>query len=148
MAEAAGFVVTVVDIEPGRASVPELESVPFTEDTSVVLLTTDHASDAAALRMVIGTPVRYIGMIGSVAKCAKILGELRDDGYDERALARVHAPVGLDLGGPTPGEIGVAILAEIIAVRRGGSLSPLTLTAASAPKHTGMIVQPERRPEE
>lgn len=70
MAEAAGFAATIVDVEPGRACVPELETVPFTEDASVVLLTTDHVSDAAALRKVIGTPVRYIGMIGSSAKCA------------------------------------------------------------------------------
>jgi xanthine dehydrogenase accessory factor len=131
MAEAAGFVVTVVDVEPGRASVPELETVPFTDDTSVVLLTTDHVSDAAALRKVIGTPVRYIGMIGSAAKCTKILGQLRDEGYDEGALARVYAPVGLDLGGPTPGEIAAAILAEIIAVRRGGTRKSLRLPAAS-----------------
>ncbi|MCL4465499.1 MAG: XdhC family protein [Chloroflexi bacterium] len=121
MAGAAGFAVTVVVVEPGRAEALELEAVTFTEDTSVVLLTTDHISDAAALRKVIGTPVPYIGMIGSSAKCVKILGELRNEGYDEAALARVYAPVGLDLGGPTPGEIAAAILAKIITVRRGGS---------------------------
>ena len=121
MAEAAGFAVTIVDVEPGRAEVPELDAVTFTADTSVVLLTTDHISDAAALRKVLGTPARYIGMIGSSAKCAKILGELRIAGFDKAALDRVYAPVGLDLGGPTPGEIAAAILAEIIAVRRGGS---------------------------
>jgi len=121
MAEAAGFAVTIVDVEPGRAEVPELDAVTFTADTSVVLLTTDHVSDAAALRKVIDTPAQYIGMIGSSTKCAKILGELRNTGLDKGALDRVYAPVGLDLGGATPGEIAVAILAEIIAVRRGGS---------------------------
>ena len=112
---------TIVDVEPGRAEVPELDAVTFTADTSVVLLTTDHVSDAAALRKVIDTPAQYIGMIGSSTKCAKILGELRNTGLDKAALDRVYAPVGLDLGGPTPGEIAAAVLAEIIAVRRGGS---------------------------
>ena len=69
----------------------------------------------------IDSPIPYIGMIGSWAKCQIVLDHLRADGYAEDALARVYAPIGLDLGGPTPGEIAVAILAEIIAVRRGGS---------------------------
>jgi xanthine dehydrogenase accessory factor len=60
-------------------------------------------------------------MIGSCAKCQIILEHLRSDGYGDDALSRVYAPIGLDLGGPTPEEIAVAILAEVIAVRRGGS---------------------------
>lgn len=60
-------------------------------------------------------------MIGSRAKCRTILQNLHDDGYDQAQLARVFAPIGLDLGGPTPPEIALAILAEIVAVRRGVS---------------------------
>jgi xanthine dehydrogenase accessory factor len=60
-------------------------------------------------------------MIGSRTKCQTVLDHLRADGYSEADLARVYAPIGLGLGGPTPQEIAVAILAEIIAVRRGGS---------------------------
>jgi xanthine dehydrogenase accessory factor len=121
MGEAAGFEVTVVDVEAGRAAVPELEAVALTEDSYVVLITTDHVSDEAALRQVITSLARYVGMIGSRAKCRTILGHLRADGANEEVLARVYAPLGLDLGGLTPQEIAVAILAEIIAVRRGGS---------------------------
>jgi xanthine dehydrogenase accessory factor len=60
-------------------------------------------------------------MIGSRAKCRTILDHLRADGYKDDALSRVYAPIGLELGGTTPEEIAVAILAEIVAVRRGGS---------------------------
>ncbi len=120
MGEAAGYDVIVVDAEPGRANVPGLESVHLTADSFMVLITTDHISDEAALRQVVYSPVRYIGMIGSRHKCETILGHLRTDGISEPALARVYAPIGLDLGGPTPEEIAVSILAEVIAVRRGG----------------------------
>lgn len=120
MGEAAGFNVVVVDAELGRANVPGLDSIQLTTDSFIVLITTDHVSDEAALRQVIHSPVRYIGMIGSRHKCETILGHLRSDGISADALARVYAPIGLDLGGPTPEEIAVSILAEIIAVRRGG----------------------------
>ena len=121
MGEAAGFEVIVVDVEPGRADVPALAEVALNEDSYVVLITTDHISDEAALRQVIRSPVRYIGMIGSRAKCRAILEHLKKDGYTNEQLARVYAPIGLDLGGPSPEEIAVAILAEVIAVRRGRS---------------------------
>ena len=121
MGEAAGFDVVVVDVEAGRAAVSGLAAVALTADSYVVLITTDHVSDEAALRQVIMSPARYIGMIGSRAKCRTILDHLRADGFGEEALACVYAPLGLDLGGPEPQEIAVAILAEIIAVRRGAS---------------------------
>ncbi len=120
MAETADFNVTVIDVEPGRADVPELSTVNLTADSFVVLITTDHISDEAALRMAIQSPAPYIGMIGSRHKCKTILEHLHNDGVSEEALCRVHAPIGLDLGGPTPAEIAVSILAEVIAVRRGG----------------------------
>ena len=120
MGEAAGFDVVIVDAEPGRANVPGLASVHLTADSFIILITTDHVSDEAALRQVVHSPVRYIGMIGSRHKCETILRHLRTDGIDDDALKRVYAPIGLNLGGPTPEEIAVSILAEVIAVRRGG----------------------------
>ncbi len=72
------------------------------------------------MRQVIASPARYIGMIGSRYKCKTIIDHLRKDGVSEESLSRVYAPIGLDLGGSTPEEIAVAILAEVIAVRRGG----------------------------
>jgi len=120
MGEAAGFNVVVVDVEPGCANVSALESVHLTADSFIVLITTDHISDEAALRQIIHSPARYLGMIGSRHKCETILGHLRADGFCEEELDRVYAPIGLDLGGPTPEEIAVSILAQVIAVRRGG----------------------------
>lgn len=119
MGEAAGFNVVTVDVEPGRADIPSLEQINFQQKAYVVLITTDHISDEAALRYVITTPVPYIGMIGSRNKCQTILDHLRSDGFSEEDLARVYAPIGLNLGGPSPEEIAVAILAEIVATRHG-----------------------------
>jgi xanthine dehydrogenase accessory factor len=121
MGEAAGFEVLVVDVEVGRATLRELDVITITPDSYVVLITTDHISDEAALRRVINSPTSYIGMIGSRAKCLTILDHLRADGFPESVLNRVYAPIGLDLRGTAPQEIAVAILAEVIAVRRGGS---------------------------
>jgi xanthine dehydrogenase accessory factor len=120
LSETVGFDVTVVDVEPGRADIPELSGVPLTADSFIVLITTDHVSDEAALRQVLNSPVRYIGMIGSRHKCKTILEHLRADGIGEETLCRVYAPIGLDLGGPSPEEIAVSILAQVIAVRHGG----------------------------
>jgi len=117
MGEAAGFDVVVVDVAPGRATMPELENVKLSCDSYVVLITTDHISDEAAMRIALKTPAPYIGMIGSLAKCQTIRDHLGKDGLHERDLARVFAPIGLDLGGSAPQEIAVAILAEVVAVR-------------------------------
>ncbi|MGA8016195.1 MAG: XdhC family protein, partial [Candidatus Dormiibacterota bacterium] len=68
----------------------------------------------------------YIGAIGSRGTHAKRVDRLREAGFDDGTIARIHSPVGLDLGAATPEEIAVAILAEIVSVRRGrsgGSLS-------------------------
>ena len=62
-------------------------------------------------------------MIGSRHKCKTIPEHLGADGISNELLSRVYAPIGLDLGGPTPEEIAVSILAEVIAVRRGGRAS-------------------------
>ena len=119
MGETAGLDVIMVDVEPGRADVPALSEIALNEDSFVVLITTDHVSDEAALRQAIISPSRYVGMIGSRAKCQAIREHLRSDGVSEEALSRIYAPIGLDLGGTTPQEIAVAILAEIISVRKG-----------------------------
>lgn len=111
------FDVDVVDVQPDRHTAHDLSAVTFTPDTYVVLITTDYVSDEAALRTVLQTPARYIGMIGSRAKCSAILAKLTTEGHDETNLQRIHAPIGLHLGGPTPAEIALAILSEIVAVR-------------------------------
>ncbi len=122
MGEAAGFDVVVVDVQAGLATVPQLEQVKLGGDSYVVLITTDHISDEAALRYALTTPAPYIGMIGSLAKCRTIFDHLLADGFTPQQLERVYAPIGLDLGGVTPQEIAVAILAEVIACRHQKTL--------------------------
>jgi len=66
-----------------------------------------------------GAVPRYIGMIGSRRRVRAALGALLDAGYGREALARVRAPIGIEIGAETPEEIAVSIAAEFIAVRRG-----------------------------
>jgi len=87
----------------------------------VVVLTHDQKFDLPALEVALHSPVEYIGMLGSQTTQAKRKGALREMGFGETDLARIHGPVGLDLGGREPAEIALAILAEIVAVRHGRS---------------------------
>jgi xanthine dehydrogenase accessory factor len=87
------------------------------EQTYVVLVSKGYLSDEAALRRVLPSPAPYIGMVGSVRKREVVFDKLRADGITEAELARVHAPVGLEIGADTPEEIAISILAEIIQVR-------------------------------
>ncbi len=72
-----------------------------------------------ALRALAPKELRYLGLIGSRAKVARIYEALEADGITPEQLRKVHAPVGLDLGAVTPQEIAVSILAELIAVKYG-----------------------------
>jgi xanthine dehydrogenase accessory factor len=132
MARTVGFHVRVVDVRPERATVPQLDPSTITAQTFVVLITEDHVTDEQALRQVLCAPAAYIGMIGSQRKTAAVLDHLRADKVAEDQLARVHAPIGLDLGGRSPAEIALAILAEIVQVRYGGSGKRLSLHAHEA----------------
>jgi xanthine dehydrogenase accessory factor len=85
----------------------------------VVIVTRGHTNDLEALRGLAPRDLRYLGLIGSRAKVARIYEALRADGMDVEHLKRVHAPIGLDIGAVTPQEIAVSILAELIAVKHG-----------------------------
>ena len=76
-------------------------------------------------------------MIGSRSKVRRVLAELKKGGVDPHQLNRVHAPIGLDIGAETPAEIAVAILAEVIHVRRRGASSPASLKGKSGTKRMG-----------
>jgi len=84
-----------------------------------VIVTRGHTNDLEALRALAPRELRYLGLIGSRAKVARIYDALVDDRMPAEALARVHAPIGLDIGAVTPQEIAVSILAELIAVKHG-----------------------------
>ena len=87
---------------------------------SVAIVTRGHSEDEQCLRAVIGIDVDYVGLIGSKRRTNIVLQRLRENGAAEERLAKVHAPVGLDIGAVTPEEVALAIMAEIVAVRRGG----------------------------
>lgn len=118
MARVLNYDVSLVDVREELGTRLDPESV--TPHTCIVLITEDYVSDEAALRAVIESPAPYIGMIGSRRKCRMVLEHLHADGVAEDLLARVRAPIGLNLGGTTPAEIALAILAEIEMVRHQG----------------------------
>jgi len=94
------------------------KSVAIGPDSYVVSVTRGHLLDEEVVAGALATPARYIGMIGSKRKVAKVLSRLRQRGFSDQDLGRLHAPIGLDIGADTVEEIAVSILAELIAVRR------------------------------
>ncbi|MFW5640569.1 MAG: xanthine dehydrogenase accessory protein XdhC [Thermodesulfobacteriota bacterium] len=85
----------------------------------IVILTRGHSHDRTVLAQALRTQAGYIGMIGSHRKRDTIYRSLRDEGFTTADLDRVHCPIGLDIGGETPEEIAVSIVAEMIEVRSG-----------------------------
>lgn len=83
--------------------------------TCVVIVTRGHQHDETCLKSVVRSNASYIGMIGSRRRVLSVFKKLTDEGFSERDLQRVHAPIGLRIGARTPQEIAVSILAEIIA---------------------------------
>ena len=135
MAHEAGFGVHVID---DRAAFANNERFPFAASVVVddippgsrkhripstayaVIVTRGHRNDLDALRALAPRDLRYIGLIGSRAKVARLYEQLLSEtNVDPALLERIHAPIGLDLGAVTPQEIAVSITAELIAVRRG-----------------------------
>ena len=84
-----------------------------------VVVTRGHRHDLDTMRGLLRSPLRYLGLIGSKAKVKRIFDLLREEGVAPDTLRPVHAPIGLDIGAITPQEIGVSIVAELIAVKHG-----------------------------
>ena len=105
-----------------------LERATIPSQAYAVILTRGHRYDLDALRALAKRDLRYLGLIGSRAKVARLYEALRDEGVSVDNIERVHAPVGLDIGAVSPQEIAVSILAELIAVKYG-KLSRDTETA-------------------
>jgi xanthine dehydrogenase accessory factor len=133
LAVGAGFLVTVIDDRSSFANPVRLAGIqrilvgppretlallPPRADRHVVLVTRGHRLDAECLEEALGMSAAYIGMIGSRRRVRRIREWLALRGATEESLARVHAPIGLDIGAETPAEIAIAILAEIVASRR------------------------------
>lgn len=132
----AGFSVAVIDDREAFANadrfptadrvicggyVEELRRFPIDTNTYVVLVSRGHKQDETALKEVAASEAAYVGMIGSRRRVGTVLTHLAREGVAREALERVHTPIGLDIGAETPEEIAVSIVAEIVAVRRGGT---------------------------
>ncbi|MDQ6636756.1 MAG: XdhC family protein [Candidatus Dormibacteraeota bacterium] len=139
LARVMGYRVTVVDARSQFATeerFPEadkiviawpddaLKGMEVDRSTAVVILTHDPKFDLPALRSVLKTAAGYIGAIGSRKTSQNRLEQLRSEGFNEDQLARIHGPIGLDLGGRGAEETALAILAEMTAVRFGGGAAP------------------------
>ena len=90
-----------------------LDALGLDARTAVVTLTHDPKLDDPAIRRTLRSPAFYLGCLGSKKTHAKRVSRLMEAGYDEAAIARIHAPVGADVGATTPAEIAVAVLAQI-----------------------------------
>lgn len=101
----------------GRNSI---EKSPY--DSYVVIMTRGHKNDLLVLReiMKLSKKPRYTGMIGSQHKISAVFSQLESEGVSKEALLSVHAPIGLQIGGDTPGEIAISVMAELVSTRTGG----------------------------
>ena len=105
----------------------KIKEIPITPFDSVLMLT-DHRYDFEGLQSVFDSKARYIGMIGSKNRVNSTFKQMLEQGTALDKLLTVYAPVGLDIGAVSPGEIAVSIMAEVIQARRGGTLGHLRLT--------------------
>lgn len=143
VAAAAGWRVSVCDVWPLLATAerfPDADEVvaalpdeylasldPSTLDAraAVCVLTHDERVDVPAIAKALALPVGFVGAMGARSTVAHRLRMLRERGLDDVTLARLHSPLGLDLGGASPEETALSVLAEIVASRHGGSGAPL-----------------------
>jgi xanthine dehydrogenase accessory factor len=138
MAVQAGYDVTIIDPRSAFASEERFPGVTLATDwpdevlpalkpdkrTAIVTLTHDPKIDDPALQAALRSDAFYIGALGSRRTHAKRGQRLESAGFDATAFARIHGPVGLDIGALTPGEIAVSILAEITAILRRDRIKP------------------------
>lgn len=132
MARLAGYDVTIIDPReafaaperfPGvtvRCEWPDEAMADLAPDarTAVVTLTHDPKLDDPALVAALNSPCFYIGALGSKKTHASRLERLKAEGFDDQALTRIHGPIGLNIGGKSPAEIAISIMAEITSVLR------------------------------
>jgi xanthine dehydrogenase accessory factor len=119
--------------EPGEA----LAAIGLDPWTSVAVATHDLETDRAALKAALPSQAGYVGLLGARRRLAGRLAELQIEGMPEAALARLHAPIGLDIGGKAPFEVAVSVIGEITALRyaraSGSTSTSSPASAAGAP---------------
>ena len=103
-----------------RILIPSFEHLPtlnIRANDYIVVITRGHLYDLAGLKWALNTPAKYIGMIGSITKRDLLYAQLINEGISQEGLKQVHSPIGVKIGGNTPAEIAVSIIAELISVR-------------------------------
>jgi xanthine dehydrogenase accessory factor len=111
-------VVTICDVEPAKF----ISGRKWKSDEAIAIVSRHYEIDSAALAAALKTRgAGYIGMIGSDRKVKRVFDGLKKRGVEKKKLARVYAPLGLDIGADSPAEIAVSVLAEVLAVLRGRS---------------------------
>jgi xanthine dehydrogenase accessory factor len=123
------------DVDELLVGIPSelVRRIPLRPTTALVLVAHDYKYDLPVLRHALAGDIGYIGMLGSRRRGDAILRMLREEGLSEAALARIRVPIGLDLGGRTAPEIALAILAEIVASRYGGTGRPMVVAKRARP---------------
>jgi xanthine dehydrogenase accessory factor len=133
LAKVLGFRTVIVDARPAFANEERFSHVDelvvawpdealtgrLNAHSCVAVLTHDPKLDDPALHVALRSPAAYIGALGSPSTHAKRLDRLREAGFNDAELARIHGPIGLKIGAKTPEEIAVSILGEIVQVLRG-----------------------------
>ncbi len=110
-----------------QGDVPALVGgLPYTWNSFIVIATRGHKLDADCVLQAVRTNARYIGLLGSRRKTVLVEQMLRDEGVSDDRVAVIRAPVGLDLGGRTPAEIALSVMAEITQIRYHGTGAPLS----------------------
>ena len=92
----------------------------------VAVVTRGHNEDEQCMQVVVRSNPDYVGLIGSKRRTNIVIDRLRESGIPDELLKDIHAPIGLDIGAVTPEEVALAIMAEIVAERRGGTGTPLS----------------------
>ncbi len=107
-------------------------AVGVDEWTSIAIATHDLETDRAALREALPSAASYVGLLGARKRLPDRVGQLRAEGMADRIIGRLHAPIGLDIGGKSPWEVAVSVIGEIMAMRYARD-SGNTSTTAPAP---------------
>ena len=100
---------------------------------SVAVVTRGHNEDELCMQAVVSANPDYVGLIGSKRRTSIVIERLREAGATDEQLKKIRAPIGLDIGAVSPEEVALAIMAEIIAERRGGSGMPLSAWRRTKP---------------
>jgi xanthine dehydrogenase accessory factor len=103
-----------------------MEDFDVTDQTFIAAVTRGVKADTAALPHLLRSPAPYVGVIGSRRRWATAVKELQELGVPDELIRRAKAPIGLDIGAETPREIALSIMGEILALRQGKEVQPMT----------------------